>query len=104
MYFNAPGNPSKVKKLVYLSAFVFLGLILSFVAHGIIEMAYLRWADSRQLLVPFYGGCALPPLLQTIIWLAGGAGGYFLGRFGWRKIYVERVREKVKANNWPVKV
>jgi hypothetical protein len=91
MFLNASSNSGKLKKVVYICATTFLGLMLSFIAHGLIEMAYLRWAADRVILVPFYGGCALPPALQALIWLTGGIGGFMLGRFWWRKVYVEKI-------------
>jgi hypothetical protein len=47
--------------------------------------------NGRGEAVSFYGACALWPLLQIGLWLFGLLGGFFLGQFWWRKIYVERV-------------
>lgn len=94
MFFNTPGKPTKLKKAVYLAASVILGLLLSLIAHAVIEMKYLAMANSQGLVVNFYNGCALPLWLQILIWLAGASGGYFLGSWWWRKLYVERVWEK----------
>jgi len=91
MFFNAPAKPTRLKHVVYLTATTFLGLILSFMAHAFIEMGYLRWADSEGLLVPFYGGCVLPPLTQTTLWVVGALGGFLLGRSWWRKVYIKRI-------------
>lgn len=91
MFFNSPGNPTKLKQAVYLIASVILGLLLSLLAHAIIEINYLNWAEAQGRVVSFYNGCALPPLFQAGLWLVGGLGGFFLGRFWWRKIYIERV-------------
>lgn len=86
--------PILLKKAVYLSSSTVLGIFLSFIAHASIEMGFLKWAQSRGLVVIFYGGCALPPLLQITLFLAGAAGGFFLGRIWWQKIYVEGMRFK----------
>ncbi|KKR02327.1 MAG: hypothetical protein UT29_C0004G0020 [Candidatus Yanofskybacteria bacterium GW2011_GWA1_39_13] len=94
MIFKAPGQPTTLKHVAYLITATFFGLILSFIIHALIEMGYLRWADSQGLLVPFYGGCALTPTIQIGIWVVGAVGGFLLGRFGWRKVYVERIWEK----------
>lgn len=91
MFFNAPGKPTRFKKTVYLIAAVILGMLLSFIAHAMIEINYLSWAISRDLAVPFYNGCALPPVLSSWLLLLGAIGGFFLGRFWWRLIYVDRV-------------
>jgi len=91
MFFNAPGNQSKAKKAVYLFLTTVLGLFLSLIVHAAIEIGYISWALNRGRTVPFYGNCALPPVLQASLWISGGVGGFFLGRYWWRKIYVERV-------------
>ncbi len=90
MFFNAPANPTKLKQTVYLVASTILGLLLGLIAHALVEMAYLSFMAIRGGAVIFYGGCALPFGLQIIIWMLGAVGGFFLGRFWWRKVYVER--------------
>jgi len=94
MFLKAPGKPTKIKKAVYLLASIILGLLLSLIAHALIEMSYLYWTLSQNRVVNFYGGCALPYWLQAALWVLGGVGGFFLGRFWWRKVYIERVWAK----------
>lgn len=94
MFFNAPAQPTKLKHAVYLAAATVLGLLLSFLAHAFIEMEYLSWMAAQHKVVTFYGSCALPPALQAALWLAGAVGGFFLGRFWWRKVYIERAWAK----------
>jgi len=67
-----------------------LGLMLSFFVHALIEINYLHWAESHNKVITFYYSCALPLLLQISLWFIGAVGGFFLGRFWWRKIYIER--------------
>lgn len=98
MFFNKPGKPNKIKKAVYLFGATILGVILSFIAHAFIEMGYLVWAESRGLIVSFYNGCAFLPALQISLLVFGIVSGFFLGRFWWRKLYIERVWEKNKYN------
>lgn len=90
MFFNKPGSPNKLKKAIYLFSAIILGILLSFITHAFIEIGYLRWAESRNMTVIFYNGCALLPLFQVLILLFGAIGGFFLGRFWWRKIYIEK--------------
>ena len=78
---------NQLKHVVYLATATFEGVILSFVAHALIEMSYLRWAENNGLIVPFYGGCALTPPVQIGLWVVGAVGGFLLGRWGWRKVY-----------------
>ncbi|MFH1822170.1 MAG: hypothetical protein ABH830_00545 [Patescibacteria group bacterium] len=94
MFFNHPGKPTKLKKAAYLTAAIILGLLLSLIAHALIEINYLGRAFTQGQAVTFYGGCALPFWLQYALWIAGAIGGYFLGRFWWQKLYIEKVWEK----------
>lgn len=91
MLFSAPGNPTKIKKAIYLFVTTVLGVMISFLVHAFIEIVYLRWAESRGVVVDFYNNCALSPVLQNSILLLGIVGGFLLGRVWWRKVYVERV-------------
>jgi hypothetical protein len=91
MFLRPPGEPTKLKKIVYLIAATFLGLMLSFIAHAFIEMGYLSWAEKKGVTVAFLNGCTLSPLLQVTILGVGVIGGYLLGRLWWRKIYIEKV-------------
>ncbi|MCX6792812.1 MAG: hypothetical protein NTY12_02205 [Candidatus Falkowbacteria bacterium] len=90
MFFDKPGKPTKLKKVVYLTASVVLGLLLSLILHALIEINYLHWALSQNHDVRYYGGCALPPLLQGILWILGAVGGFFMGKSWWRIVYVDR--------------
>jgi hypothetical protein len=94
MFFDAPGKPTKLKKNVYLLASIILGLLLSFIVHAVIEINYLNWIAGRGEIATFYGRCALVPWLRNILWICGAVGGYFMGQFWWRKVYVERVWAK----------
>lgn len=94
MFFNTLGKPTRLKRAVYLSASVVLGLLLSFIAHALIEINYLHQLASQGQVARFYGGCALPSVFQIALLLLGVIGGYFLGRFWWQKVYVERACEK----------
>lgn len=101
MFHATPPIPSKPKKIIYLIASTFLGLLLSFIAHAGIEMVYLSWAlkayDTAGYPVTFYGGCALPPAFQAFIWVLGIVGGFFLGKFWWQKVYIEQIWWRNKA-------
>lgn len=94
MFLDTPGNPTKFKKTVYLAASVVLGLLLSLIAHALIEMAYLGYMAGQGKAVTFYNGCALPLAFSIGLFILGGIGGFFLGRFWWRLVYVERVWAK----------
>lgn len=90
MIFGPPGEPTKLKRVIYISAWTILGVLLSFIAHGIIEMNYIKGALARGEIVPFYGSCTLKPEMQIGLFLTGAIGGFLLGLFWWQKVYVER--------------
>jgi hypothetical protein len=94
MLFRKAGKPNNFKKTVYLLAATILGVLLSLMAHAIIEINYLSWAERHGVIISFYGACALPPIAQSALWALGAVGGFCLGRFWWRIIYIERVWEK----------
>ena len=96
MLFGVPGKPTKIKKIIYLFASTILGLVLSFIAHALIEINYLSWAAKYGYIVASYGSCFLPFWFQNILWALGAVGGFLLGKFWWRKLYVERVWMKRK--------
>lgn len=96
MFINKVGQPTKIKNLVYLIASMILGLLLSLNLHVLIEVNYLKYLAAQNKLAVFYGGCALPPVIQGILLLLGVLGGFFLGSFWWRIVYIERFWEKKK--------
>ncbi|MFA6306484.1 MAG: hypothetical protein WCV70_02230 [Patescibacteria group bacterium] len=94
MFFNAPGNPTNFKKAIYLFAATILGVLLSFIAHAVIEINYLNSVLSQGRTVRFYGNCALPPALSILLLILGAVGGFLLGRVWWRLVYIDRVWAK----------
>ncbi len=81
-----------MKKLAYVVLAVILGIILSFIIHGIIEMIYLNWAEKNNILIKWavvWGDktCALPLWLIWLLPVIGIAFGLWLGFWGWKKIY-----------------
>jgi len=78
------------KKIIYILLTIILGLLLSFILHGVIEINYIDYLlgkgilPSPSTLIP---QCYLPSFLQMFLLLLGLAGGYFLGQFWWKKIY-----------------
>ncbi|MFH1366393.1 MAG: hypothetical protein ABIH38_00185 [Patescibacteria group bacterium] len=77
-----------MKRIIYIFSTTILGLFLSFILHTGIETLYLKYAKE----ITWHHGCALPCWLQIGLILAGLIGGYFLGRFWWRIVYVEKRR------------
>lgn len=90
MFLTAPPNPTKAKHVVYIVVTIVLGVFISYLIHAGIEAIYLAWADSTGRLVHWYGSCALHPVLQVGLVVSGAVGGFFLGKYWWRLVYVER--------------
>ncbi len=90
----------KIKKTIYIIATMFLGLLLSFLAHAGIEIWYINRLLARgsaPQASSLVHNCFLPASLQIILLLVGLVGGYFLGQTWWRIIYVEHRRGNQKS-------
>ncbi|QQG52437.1 MAG: hypothetical protein HY931_03915 [Candidatus Falkowbacteria bacterium] len=94
MFISQVGKPTKIKKAIYLVAFIFFGLLLSFNLHSLMEVGYLELAARHNLAVHFYGICALPPFIQILLPILGIIFGLYFGLYWWRKIYLERCLDK----------
>ena len=86
MFFNEPGKASSSKKAVYLTASTILGILLGVIAAGFVEIKYLSLASN-----PFNDSYTQLQIFQGIILILGATSGFFVGKFWWRKIYIERV-------------
>lgn len=90
MFLNAPGNPNWLKRTVYLSAALILGVPLSLILCSLIEIGYLRWFAISSQGASFSGGGVILSAFQAGLLALGAVGGFFLGRFWWWKVYIER--------------
>lgn len=87
--------------MIYVVAWMVLGLLLSFIAHALLEMSYIKYALARGIVLLNHmawgqGFCALPVWLQSLLLVGGIIGGYLAGIFFWRVIYVEGRYRKIK--------
>jgi len=81
-----------MKKFIYIILWGFLGLILSFIVHAIIEIIYINWAEKNNLVlnsIQIFGKyiCFLPLWLIYLLPISGIAFGVFLGFFFFKKVY-----------------
>ena len=78
-----------MKKIVYIILWIFLGLILSFIFHAVIEIIYLSWAKENNAPIHWVlnGACALPSWLIILLPVLGIIFGIWLGLIAWRKVY-----------------
>lgn len=92
-----------MKRTVYIILTIIIGIIVSFVLHAFVEMWYLNWAeDNGHVIVwasPFgNGSCALPLYVNYGLLVLGAIGGYFLGRWWWKIVYIEKRHWHRKIN------
>ncbi len=81
----------KAKKTLYLICSTVLGIILSFIAHAAIEIVHLRTADNITWYKHFgIASCALYPAIAYGLLIIGIIGGFLLGLFWWRIVYIEK--------------
>lgn len=105
MFFSAPPNPSKTKHVTYIAAAIVLGICVSAFVQYIIEYVLLILTDVSWLNIHGYNwsihgifyGSLLHPVSQVLILLLGVYGGYRVGKYWWRLVYVERKWAKGKS-------
>jgi len=78
------------KKFAYVFASVILGILVSLVAHSLIEIAYINWLLSHGLVAEFFGRCTLPWLLQVSLMVFGSVSGLHLGLNWWKSISTKK--------------
>jgi len=79
-------TPINMKKYIYIFAWIVLGLLLSLLVHAIMEMAYVKYAMAKGIILVNhtafgFGYCVLPIYPQAILLILGILGGLFAGRF-----------------------
>lgn len=73
------------KNLFYIPGIV-LGILFSYVIHGLIEIFYLKIIRNQSSVVVWnshfgLGSCALPLYLQYGLFIAGILGGFLIGKY-----------------------
>ena len=87
-----PGKPTKIKNKIYLCASTILGILLSLIVYALFELNYLDWANSQGQYPDFQNDY----LFLSFFIILGAIGGFFLGKFWWRKVYIEKAWAKKK--------
>jgi len=86
-----------IKKISYIILAMLLGVLLSFVAHAVIEIFYINSLLEKGISPEpssLTDKCFLPSWLQITLLLAGLIGGYLLGCFWFRSAYIKRKQDK----------
>jgi len=82
-----------MKKNIYIFLTIFLLLELNFLLHAWIESFYIKHSIGNVLMNTNFLGhfyCIFPAWLNYGSLLVTLIGGYFLGQFWWRVIYIEK--------------
>jgi len=87
----------KNKKKVYIALSILLGVLLSFIAHAlaevwIIQKAFAEGASIKGTYFLGVGWCALPVWSQYSFLILGVVGGYYLGQYWWKVVYINPVK------------
>jgi uncharacterized protein YneF (UPF0154 family) len=88
-----------MKKIIYVFAWVVLGVFLSFITHAWIEIKKisnsLKNGEVLQNNFVFgHGYCVLSPWVQIGIILIGLTFGLFCGFFFWNRVYTRKIYKK----------
>jgi len=82
-----------LKRIIYITLFTFLGILLQFLLHAGIEIWYLDLLNKNferySLGLTWPELLTLHLILTILLIIAGAAFGYWAGKFFWQKIYVE---------------
>jgi len=82
------------KKTVYIGLFTLLGVLLSTIVHGVLEMWYIQGliADfpKYSLAYTWAEWFTIHRYFSVVTLMLGLIFGYFQGRMWWRWVYVEK--------------
>ena len=85
------GENEDMKKTVYITSFTFLGILLQFVIHGLLETWYIGLLVNDFAKYSFGFSWAKWFIIHhagTVIFFAAGVlFGFWQGKFWWHKIY-----------------
>lgn len=83
-----------MKKFVYISAFVFLGILASFLIHAVVEITIIKLIvsnlDRWGIWLPWGSWLLIHYTGSIVLLLLGIFFGYKQGKHWWRVIYVEK--------------
>jgi len=83
-----------MKKTIYIILFTFLGILLQFLIHGLIEIWYIGLLTNNFTKYSF--GFSWPQWLiihhtaTVILFIAGALFGFWQGKYWWRRIYEKK--------------
>lgn len=82
-----------IKRAIYISGFVVLGILVNFLVHATVEIWYINrlLADFNRYSLGFSWDewVKIHNVGAIVLFVLGAAGGYGQGKYWWRIIYVE---------------
>ncbi len=91
-----------MKKNIYVVIAIFLGVFLSFIIHAVIEIIYIKYSLNNGAALanhPMFGKhCVLPHWLNYGLLVVGIVGGFFLGLYWWKVVYIQKRHWRLKKN------
>jgi len=87
-----------MKKTIYIALFIFLGLLLQFLVHALIEIPYLGLLnidfDRYSLDFSWQELLVIHAVFTIVLIIAGALFGFWQGKYWWNKIYKNRKDKK----------
>ncbi len=87
MEFNFKNMIKTIEKSLYISLSIFLGFLLSIIFHSLLEIFIISQSSSPEPSGFIGHSCYLPSYLNIGIALFGLIGGFYLGKYWYKKVY-----------------
>jgi len=91
----------KIKKTIYITLFTILGILLSILAHAIIEVFYIKLLliDFEKYSLGFSWNAlfTLHAIYIVVFFILGVWFGLSQGKYWWRKIYEEGGVQRIRS-------
>lgn len=91
-----------MKKIVYITAFTVLGILLQFLLHSFVEQNYiyflLKYFDTFSLGLSWNQLMIVHKIFSLLLLLGGILFGFLQGKYWWKYIYVDKKLEKKFKN------
>lgn len=85
-----------MKKTAYIASFTFLGILLQLIIHGLVEVWYvgllLKDFSRYGLGLSWNNWFLIHHIATVILLILGILFGFWQGKYWWRKIYEEDIR------------
>lgn len=87
-----------MKRFFYISLFTFLGILVQFILHGLIEFSYIKLLiydyDKFGLGLSWDNWFLIHKIFSIALLVLGASLGFIQGKYWWRVIYIEKRYKK----------